>query len=89
MLLDSNILIYAADPGYDHLRQFIAKIEPVASVISKVEVLGYQKLSLRSELNLRATCAKPSGLQNSPEGASLPTSPRVQHTVGLLREYAE
>ena len=45
MLLDSNILIYAAEPGYDSVRQFIAEIEPVASAISKVEVLGYHKLS--------------------------------------------
>ncbi len=52
MLLDSNILIYAADPGYDHLRQFIAKIEPVASVISKVEVLGYHKLSAEQQERL-------------------------------------
>ena len=45
MLLDSNILIYAAEPGYDNVRQLIAEIEPVVSAISKVEVLGYHKLN--------------------------------------------
>ena len=45
MLLDSNIIIYAAEPGYDRVRQFVAEIDPVVSIISKVEVLGYHKLS--------------------------------------------
>ncbi|MDY6991160.1 MAG: type II toxin-antitoxin system VapC family toxin [Pseudomonadota bacterium] len=44
MLLDSNIIIYAAEPGYDGVRDFIAQQEPKISVISKVEVLGYHKL---------------------------------------------
>lgn len=44
ILLDSNIIIYAAEPDYDELREFIAQDNPVASVISKVEVLGYHKL---------------------------------------------
>ncbi len=44
MLLDSNIIIYAAEPGYDEVREFIAKHDSTVSVISKVEVLGYHKL---------------------------------------------
>jgi len=43
MLLDSNIIVYAAEPGYDALQKFIAEHEPVVSVISKIEVLGYQQ----------------------------------------------
>jgi len=45
MLLDSNIIIYAAEPGYDAVREFIAKHDAMTSVICKVEVLGYHKLS--------------------------------------------
>ncbi|MCP4422225.1 MAG: type II toxin-antitoxin system VapC family toxin [Chloroflexi bacterium] len=45
MLLDSNILIYAAEPGYDEVREFITKHETAVSVISKIEVLGYHKLN--------------------------------------------
>lgn len=45
MLLDSNILIYAAKPGYAALRQVIAEQAPVVSVISYIEVLGYHRLS--------------------------------------------
>ena len=47
ILLDSNIIIYAAEPGYDALRRFIVKHDlAVVSVISKVEVLGYHALGL-------------------------------------------
>ncbi|OQY54013.1 MAG: hypothetical protein B6245_21960 [Desulfobacteraceae bacterium 4572_88] len=45
MLLDSNIVIYAAESACDNIRIFIAKHHPVVSVIAKVEVLGYHRLS--------------------------------------------
>ena len=44
MLVDSNILIYAAQPGYAQLRQFIADQAPAVSAVSYVEVLGYHQL---------------------------------------------
>jgi predicted nucleic acid-binding protein len=44
MLVDSNIIIYAAQPAYAHLRQFIAEHAPAVSAISYVEVLGYHQL---------------------------------------------
>lgn len=46
ILLDSNIIIYAMEPDYRELREFIAHENPVVSVISKVEVLGFHKLGL-------------------------------------------
>ena len=45
MLIDSNILIYAFQPEYTFLRQFIAEQTPVVSAITYVEVLGYHQLS--------------------------------------------
>ena len=45
MLLDSNIIIYAAQPERAALRQFITEHAPVVSVISYVEVLGYHRLT--------------------------------------------
>ena len=42
MLLDSNIIIYAAQPEYIALRRFIEIQAPAISVISYIEVLGYQ-----------------------------------------------
>ena len=44
MLLDSNIIIYAAQAEHAPLRKFIADHAPAASVISFIEVLGYHRL---------------------------------------------
>ena len=44
MMLDSNLVIYAARPEYPGLRRLIAAHSPAVSVISVVEVLGYHKL---------------------------------------------
>ena len=38
MLIDSNIIIYAAKPENDALRRWIAEIAPAVSVVSYVEV---------------------------------------------------
>ncbi len=45
MLIDSNIIIYAARPEHENLRQFIAKHTPAVSAVSYVEVLGYHNLT--------------------------------------------
>ncbi len=45
MLLDSNIIIYAAKPEYAALLDLIAKQAPAVSAISRVEVLGYHLLT--------------------------------------------
>ena len=44
MLLDSNIIIYAARPVYADLRRFIAQYAPTVSIVSYIEVLGYPRL---------------------------------------------
>ncbi|MDA0266767.1 MAG: type II toxin-antitoxin system VapC family toxin [Cyanobacteria bacterium] len=45
MLLDSNIIIYAAQPQREGLRQFIAEHGPAVSLVSYVETLGYHRLN--------------------------------------------
>jgi predicted nucleic acid-binding protein len=45
MLLDSNIIIYAAKPEHGALRRLIAEHAPAVSAVSLVEVLGYHRLS--------------------------------------------
>lgn len=45
MLLDSNIIIYAAKPEHHALRRLIAAEVPAVSTISYVEVLGFHRLS--------------------------------------------
>jgi predicted nucleic acid-binding protein len=45
MLIDSNIIIYAAKAEHTDLRIFIAEHTPAVSAISYVEVLGYHRLT--------------------------------------------
>jgi predicted nucleic acid-binding protein len=54
MLVDSNILIYAAQPAYTHLRQFIAAHAPAVSAVSYVKVLGYHHLDEEEQQYLEA-----------------------------------
>ncbi|MEX0608347.1 MAG: type II toxin-antitoxin system VapC family toxin [Balneolaceae bacterium] len=52
MLIDSNIIIYAAQPGYNNLRDFLKTQNFVVSAISLVEVLGYHKLNPKEQMLL-------------------------------------
>lgn len=45
ILLDSNILIYSASEQYKELRDFFKQSEVVCSIITKLEVLGYHKIT--------------------------------------------
>src|SRR5271169_6051222 len=45
MILDSNIIIYAAQAEHETLRQFIAEHTPAVSLISYIEALGYHRLN--------------------------------------------
>ena len=53
-LLDSNILIYAAESGQEALRQRILTEPAPVSVATMVEVLGYHLLTREEESDLRA-----------------------------------
>lgn len=44
MLLDSNIIIYAARPEHEALRRLIRQRAPAVSIISYIEVMGYHRL---------------------------------------------
>lgn len=54
MLLDSNIIIYAAKPEHSSLRQFIANHALAVSAVSFVEVLGFHRLSDAERLHFEA-----------------------------------
>jgi len=45
VILDSNLVIYAARPEYPGLRRLITARSPAVSAVSVVEVLGYHKLA--------------------------------------------
>ena len=45
ILLDSNIIIYAAQPEHQALRDWLDQQEIAVSALSQAEVLGYHRLS--------------------------------------------
>ncbi len=45
LILDSNIIIYSIDPKYQSLRDYLLNVDMHVSEISKLEVLGYSKLT--------------------------------------------
>ncbi|MEM7534225.1 MAG: type II toxin-antitoxin system VapC family toxin [Chloroflexota bacterium] len=45
MVIDSNLIIYSAQPHHSELREFIKKETPNVFGISYVEVLGYHSLN--------------------------------------------
>ncbi len=49
-LLDSNLLIYSASPSYAFLQRLILDSSNFASVISKVETLGFHQLDAADEV---------------------------------------
>lgn len=52
VLADSNILIYATQPEYVKLRQWLLDALPRVSIISRVEILGYHKLQEAEQVAL-------------------------------------
>lgn len=56
MILDSNIIIYANKPGYRALQLYLAARQPdlQASLISKIEVLGFPRITVADEQDLTA-----------------------------------
>ncbi|MBF0284526.1 MAG: type II toxin-antitoxin system VapC family toxin [Magnetococcales bacterium] len=44
MLLDSNLIIYAAQPGFETLRERLQGTSFAVSPISRIEVLGYHRI---------------------------------------------
>lgn len=45
MLIDSNLIIYATHPRHQRLRRWIVEQATHYSVITRLETLGYQRLS--------------------------------------------
>ena len=45
VFVDSNIIIYSAQNEQDHLRNWLRNQRLATSIISKIEVLGYHKIS--------------------------------------------
>ncbi len=50
-LLDSNIIIYSVEQGYQYLRDYLFDHHLVVSKISFLEVLGYHKITEEEKAN--------------------------------------
>nr|VFK53925.1 MAG: hypothetical protein BECKTUN1418F_GA0071002_103222 [Candidatus Kentron sp. TUN]VFK55061.1 MAG: hypothetical protein BECKTUN1418D_GA0071000_102621 [Candidatus Kentron sp. TUN]VFK55823.1 MAG: hypothetical protein BECKTUN1418E_GA0071001_103322 [Candidatus Kentron sp. TUN] len=61
MLLDSNIIIYTLEPGYDSVRRFVDQHKAMVSAVSKVEVLGYHRLPPKHRQKLEDSVSRPTG----------------------------
>ena len=48
-LVDSNILIYAAQPEYRLLKELLEQDDIAVSELTKLEVLGYRQLTVEAE----------------------------------------
>lgn len=57
-LLDSNILIYATQPGNDFLDRWLEDSNTLVSAISIAEVLGYPAISIDDEQMFEAMFAE-------------------------------
>lgn len=83
MLLDSNIVIYAARPENQALRGFIATHAPAVSVVSYVEVLGYHRLAEQDRRYFEDFFIAAPVLQISTDILDRATRLRQQARIGL------
>ena len=77
MLLDSNIIIYAAQSEYSELRQFIKANKPSVSLVSYVETLGFHRLSTEEKQFLEEFFAASN---------VLPITDKIAHNAVHLRQ---
>jgi toxin FitB len=80
MLLDSNIIVDAAQPEHGLLRRFIAEHAPAVSAVSIVEVLGYYDLAESDRLHFEEFFAA---------ATVLPVSAAVVEQAVKLRQQKE
>jgi toxin FitB len=78
MLVDSNIIIYAAKAEHTTPREFLPDQSPAVSAISYVEVLGYHRLTQQDRLDFGAFFASTSILDLS--GAILERAVNLRQT---------
>jgi predicted nucleic acid-binding protein len=52
ILLDSNIIIYSSQAGYQYLRDYLAKQSVGISKITLIEILGYHLLEKEEKIKL-------------------------------------
>ena len=84
MLLDSNIIIYAAQSQYAYLRQLIAGYDVAAiSAVSLIEIFGYPDLDEEDNRIFQEILRKVRVLAITPDVVALPTALRQQRRMSI------
>ena len=84
MLLDSNIIIYAAQSEYAYLRQLIAGYGDAAiSAVSLIEIFGYPDLDEEDNRIFQEILRKVRVLAITPDIVALATWLRQQRRIGI------
>jgi predicted nucleic acid-binding protein len=83
MLVDSNLIIYAASKKYPALTDWFAENRPAVSVISVVETLGYHNLKSEEKSALETLFAELSILYPNPEIFQTAIALRQQRALSL------
>ena len=73
MVLDTNILIYSAKPGGEHLRQWLDDPGAMVSIVSRIEALGFPGISAAEKAALEGA------LQSLPEAGLTYASMTQKH----------
>ena len=83
MLLDSNIVIYAFQPQHESLRSFLEQGEFAVSAITRLEVLGYWRLSSDEYERLHLFLAEMPLLHVTPAIIEAAIQLRLKRRMGL------
>lgn len=83
ILLDSNIVIYSAKPGFSSLRRLLERETLCVSIVSYVEVLGFHKLTDQDKAEFEQFFAVTQILQISDEIADSAVRLRQMRKIAL------
>lgn len=83
MLLDSNIVIYAVQLQFAHLREWCMKQELTVSDITRLEVLVYHRLNEKDKFDLHRLFAKTDIFPISSDLVDLAISLRQQRKMSI------
>ncbi|GAB6043276.1 type II toxin-antitoxin system VapC family toxin [Endothiovibrio diazotrophicus] len=83
MLLDSNIVIYAASGRYPALNNWLAEQDSMVSAISVLEVLGYHKLQPEERAELEVLFSQMAVTYPDPTTFRLAVDLRQQRRISL------
>ena len=82
-LLDSNIVIYAGQSQFQWLKQVLQSLPCAVSVASKIEVLGYHRLTPADKADLESFFAARTILETTLAIADRAVTLRQQKKLGL------